>query len=95
MSAVTAPVPFEKLAKKYKPKSASVQAYQHKGEPRTFTGLNGTQVAKDGDFVVLVGQVTRVEHVAPRDGKPGMQRTVLEPAYETMAAEGFEALYEQ
>ena len=92
-------ITFDKAAKRYKARDAKVLAVKHVGEPKQYPTKHGTEMAYDGDYVVQVGEVEKLETIAPitkPDGTriPGEKRTVREPLLEVMKAEDFDALYE-
>lgn len=79
---------------KFKPRKASVSAYQHRGEPAQVNTEGGTETVYDGQFVVQTGEIERSRIVPPKDGKPGTTLVVKEPKREVMSAEDFLGLYE-
>jgi hypothetical protein len=87
---------FSDLAKKFKAKSNHVLAILHVGAPAQYPTEHGTETAYDGDYVVQVGWLEKVETVPPdkEKGKAGHTKKAREPKLEVMKAEDFLELYE-
>mgnify|MGYP001473344220 CR=1 FL=1 len=99
-SAPAAEKSFAELAKKYKPKLASVLALKHVGPSKQYTTESGSEIAHDGDYVVQVGEIEQTETIPPSTNPRTGERTAggvklhRVPKLEVMKAEDFQALYE-
>ena len=79
---------------KFKPRKATVNAYQHSGQPAQVNTEGGTETVYDGQFVVQTGEIEQNQIIPPKDGKPGTTTVVKVPKVEIMDAEDFLGLYE-